>query len=234
MEFDANDPFPLLSLANLAGLGLRDAQAHAAAVDQWLDLRIDQTERALVARDAGRAAREEGQEIWLERGPRVFLTPYVELHLMLDLAAAPKAARVVDLGCGYGRMGFVMARHYPKSQFIGFELVAERAAEGMRALRAGGCDAAKLIVADINREDFALPPADLYFLYDFGARRAIAKALAGLRDLASRQAIAVIGRGRAVRDAVERDEPWLSQVVEPRHAPTFSLYRSATAPLNQK
>ncbi len=37
--------------------------------------------------------------------------------------------RVLDVGCGYGYSLFWLARHFPKAQFIGFELNAEQSAQ---------------------------------------------------------------------------------------------------------
>ena len=43
--------------------------------------------------------------------------------------------KVVDLGAGYGRMGLVIAKHYPTLSFWGVEYVAERVAEGNRVFQ---------------------------------------------------------------------------------------------------
>ena len=54
----------------------------------------------------------------------------------------------------------------------------------------------------------------------------IEKTLNDLRGIALRRPIAVVGRGRASRDAIERHHPWLSQVVPPSHHGIYSIYRS--------
>ena len=58
----------------------------------------------------------------------------------------------------------------------------------------------------------------------------VAKALGKLGDLralaANGMTVRVAGRGRAVRDAIERGHPWLGAVVEPRHHGNFTLYAS--------
>jgi hypothetical protein len=37
----------------------------------------------------------------------------------------------------------------------------------------------------------------------------------------------LVGRGRGVRDAVERSHPWLGAVAEPWHQKNYSIYRSS-------
>jgi len=104
--------------------------------------------------------------------------------------------------------------------------VEQRAEEGRRIMRQWGLESARIETADISSPDFMLPPAELYFIYDFGSRTAVAKVLLDLQQVASKQAIVLIGRGREVRDQVEREHPWLN-VVPPEHHGNFSLYRSA-------
>jgi hypothetical protein len=218
LSFEPNDPFPLLPIGSMS---YREAQEHAKHVDRWLGLRVDEIEAELSRKRA-----PEGQEFWLGLSAAALQTPYIEIRQMLESVGLPPGSRVLDLGAGYGRMGFVMGAHYPDSSFLGLEIVHERLEEGNRCLRAQGHPNAMLEWADLASSDFQLPVAEVFFLYDFGSRSAIVKILGELKTLASRQEVVVIGRGRATRDAIERDEPWLSQVVKPRHFGNFSIYRS--------
>jgi hypothetical protein len=92
-----------------------------------------------------------------------------------------------------------------------------------------GAARAALRVADLASPEFTPPPAAWYFVYDYGTRPAIEKTLADLQALAREQPVRVVGRGRAVRDAIERRHPWLGGVVSPRHFANFSLYSSSEA-----
>jgi hypothetical protein len=146
---------------------------------------------------------------------------------------------VIDLGAGYGRLGFVLGREYPDVEYIGYEYVTERLTEGARCLRRGrfrttnsahASDSAaslNIIEADLQSIDFQTPVATHYFIYDFGSARAISKILNQLREISLRQKITVIGRGRASRDLIEQEHFWLSKVVEPQHFKNFSIYQSA-------
>lgn len=213
LSFNEADPFPLPP----AGIPYEALKRHAAAADAWLGLRIAETERAL-------AVPADGQERWEHKGAEVFLTPYCEIREILEELSPREGEVVVDLGAGYGRMGFVLARHFPAADFLGYELVPERVSEGSRVLAARKCYRARLMVADLCR--ITPEAAKFYFLYDYGTRAAIEKTLVDLREIAARQEIVVVGRGRAVRDAIERRHPWLGGVQEPRHRPNYSIYRS--------
>lgn len=218
-SFDPADPYPLAFAGDY-----RDAQAHAGAVDAWLGLGAEAVESSLNGRQS-----PEGQRLWLGLPVQAMLTPYVELRAMLERLSPRPGETVIDLGAGYGRMGFVLARHFSQVRFVGYELVAERVAEGRRALDLAGARApgVRLEAADLAAESFELPPAEHYFIYDYGSRGAIDKTLGDLRRIAGRRAITVIGRGRATRDAIERGHPWLAEVVQPEHCGNFSIYRSA-------
>jgi precorrin-6B methylase 2 len=157
---------------------------------------------------------------------QTLLTPYLEIRQMLeDLAPAP-GSTLVDLGAGYGRIGFVVARHFPEVNFIGYEFVKERVDEGTRCLAIQGATRARLLQADLFSKSFVLPRAKFYFLYDYGSREAIEQTLNALKEAARAHPITVIGRGRLTRDLIEREHPWLSQVNPPRHRGNYSIYCS--------
>jgi hypothetical protein len=82
------------------------------------------------------------------------------------------------------------------------------------------------LCADLSDLAFRPLAAEFYFIYDYGTPRAISKTLEDLRVIAQRQAITVVGRGRSSRDAIEREQPWLSQVMKPEHHGHYSIYRS--------
>lgn len=216
--FRRDDPFPLLQPGE-ASYG--EEKVHSAAVDHWLGIRVEVSEGEI--EDPG-----DGAQRWLHVPVETFLTPYSELRRMLEVVKPTPGSLVVDLGAGYGRLGFVVERH-TQARFLGLELVPERVSEGQRALARFGAARAQLEVADLAALDFVLPEADLYFVYDYGTRAAIAKTLGDLRAIARRRPLTVVGRGRAVRDAIEREEPWLSAVVAPEHHGNFSVYRSSEA-----
>ncbi len=217
MELDPGNPFPLLPLSpELYPL----AKRHAALADEWLGLQVSSTESRLNPNLL------PGQQTWCDRHPSIFLTPYVELRAWLEELRPEAGELVVDLGAGYGRLGFVLARHFPETRFLGFELVKERVSEGQKALRNFGAVRAELLEADLSAPGFTPPLADYYFIYDYGTRAAIAKTLCDLRELSKAKKFQVVGRGRSVRDQIEREHPWLSAVHAPTHHAHYSIYRA--------
>jgi hypothetical protein len=218
IPFDPADPYPNPGPSTYA-----DAQAHSAQVDAWLGIDTHAIEASL------QKSRHPGQQLWIGLPVQAMLTPYTELREMLAHLAPSPGQAVVDLGAGYGRMGFVVARHHPGVRFVGYEFVAERVAAGQAALRSQGATPASGI--ELRRRDlasarFAPLPADFYLIYDYGTREAIQKTLEDLRGIAQSRRVTVIGRGRASRDAIEREHPWLSQVNPPEHRGHYSVYRT--------
>lgn len=226
IRFDSSDPFPLLpgSSSNPTYPTYKDAQKHSADVDTWLGLRTEETERKIHSISSGADIRDE--QLWVGLPVRSMLTPYTEIRTLLSQLNPQPEQRVVDLGAGYGRMGFVVGRHYPGVYFIGYEIVRERVDEANRCLKTQNYPNVQMKVVDLSAPDFKPVEADIYFLYDFGSRAAIDKTLFDLRGIARTRPIRVVGRGRASRDAIEREHPWLSQVYPPEHHNHYSIYRS--------
>lgn len=220
LPLDPNDPFPLLSET---ALSYAEARIHARAVDALLGLHCEEIEQELVLRGE---IPVPGEQAWIGLGVDALQTPYTEFRQILARLDPLPGQRLVDLGAGYGRLGFVLCRHHPEVEFVGYELVRERVEDGSRALRAAGCTRARLLQADLASREFTPVSADFYFIYDFGTRDSIAKCLADLKRIARDRPITVIGRGRSSRDSIERQEPWLSQVLPPEHHDHFSIYRS--------
>lgn len=216
-SFDSQDPFPLRELESFS---YEDAKEHAARVDRWLGLRTEETERAV------RSALIDG-ETWGHLPVQAFNTPYLELRALLQLLRLQDGQTLVDLGCGYARLAFVMARHFPRSFFIGFELAEARVLEARRRLAEFAPQtSARILHQDLSDPNFSPPPAEFYFLYDFGKPAAIEKTLQDLRALAQRRPFQVIARGRGTRQALHLSHPWLTEVNPAHHFQHFSIYQA--------
>lgn len=229
LVFDPSDPFPLLEPESHS---YPEAQSHSQRVDAWLGLETERVEEELIRKNRAAelpvlSVNGDPQQLWTGLPVQALLTPYTEIRTILDQLPLRAGQTVVDLGAGYGRMGFVIDRHFPDVWFVGYELVLERVHEGQRGLKRAGCNNAFLERADLGDPSFVPLAADYYFLYDFGARWAIEKSLDDLKSVAVERAITVVGRGRSSRDAIERNHPWLSQVIPPNHFEHYSIYRSA-------
>jgi hypothetical protein len=225
IPFDPQNPFPLLPDSSSYPT-YKDAQKHSAEADAWLGLNTEDAEKKIQSISSGTDIRDE--QLWVGLPVKTLLTPYTEIRTLLSQLDPKPDQRIVDLGAGYGRMGFVIGRHFPDVHFIGYEIVEERVEESNRCLKKFNYLKVQMRVADLSAPNFKPVEADVYFLYDFGSRVAIEKTLFDLRGIARNRPIQVVGRGRASRDAIEREHPWLSQVHAPRHFDHYSIYQSGT------
>lgn len=197
---------------------------HAKEVDAWLGLRTQAVEDRLSGPNY--LLQSKDVETWRGLPVQTMLTPYLEIRSLLEELQPSPGDQIVDLGAGYGRMGFVIGASYPEVRFLGYELVRERVEEAIRCLSKFHYPHVQMVCGDLAASDFQPAEAKYYFLYDYGTRAAIEKTLNDLRQIAQRAPITVIGRGRASRDAVERGHPWLSEIIAPRHFDRFSIYWS--------
>ena len=217
IEFDPKNPFPLLASGSYT---YREAQEHARKADEWLGLQTEKTENSLNLSSSG-------HQLWLDLPIQTMLTPYVEIREILSHFDVDRSLTVIDLGSAYGRMGFVIGRHFENWKFIGYEFVKERVEQAEDCIDPKVKGRVRNIVADLSSEEMCPEAGDVFFIYDYGNRAAIQKTLLDLQAFAMKKPITVVGRGRASRDAIEREHPWLSQVVPPQHFAHYSIYRSA-------
>lgn len=167
----------------------------------------------------------EGSQSWVGLNPRQLLTPYHELAEMCELLKPTPETLMIDLGAGYARMAFVLNQVEPAARFLGFEIVDERVVESTRLLTKYELKNAEMKTQDLSSETFILPVADSYLLYDYGTPEHIRATLETLKRIAFKHPVKIIARGR-MRQIIDNEHPWLSQVYPPVHRLTFSLYSS--------
>jgi hypothetical protein len=169
---------------------------------------------------------EAPQELWYGLDIQSLQTPYSEILDMIDYLDPSPGDKWVDLGAGYGRMGVVLGFLRPMVRFSGFEFVPERANEGNRIFNKWKLGMSQITQANIANYDFEIPEADLYFIYDFGSKYDVYKVLFKIKNLAKSKSVRVIARGRGIRNWISMDFPWLSEINQPYHTPTWSAFRS--------
>ncbi len=135
MEFDPQNPYPLAP----PGTSYAQEKAHSARVDEWLGFSFANSEDF--------RAKEEIVS-WQDKGPQVFLTPYSECRKILIELAFAEGEALVDFGAGYGRMGHVLETSFPRSNFLGFEIIESRVQEANR-------------VAELQKKRFRLECIDI-------------------------------------------------------------------------
>lgn len=221
LQINPTDPYPLSS-----EMTDFEAMEYSAAIDQWLGFDIESVEKKIHSR-LGNSRLGDAQEYWVGLNIQSLLTPYTEIRRILVQLGLKPGDRLIDLGAGYSRIGFVMGHYYPESSFIGYEAVPERVEETLRCLNRVHFPNVRAELADLSDPSFKPEPADFFFIYDYGTRPAVEKTLEDLKEIARSRKITVVGRGRLSRDAIERHHPWLSQVQRPQHFKNYSLYFSA-------
>jgi hypothetical protein len=220
IEFKEDDLYPLLSLD---AYSYQDAKNHAVLVDDYLGFECEHAESNI--RHAGKNA-SEMQQIWEHLSVQAMQTPYVEIRSILNLINPQPGETLVDLGAAYGRMGFVMAQHYPQTEFLGYEIELSRVQEAQRVMKLHNLDYSRIIAADLCAKGFQLPIADYYFVFDYGHERDVRRTLEDIKNVARTKEIQVIARGRLSRALIYEDHPWLYMIHEPRHYSHFSIFKS--------
>lgn len=221
IPFDPINLFPLLSNDSV---DFNEAAEHSAKVDAFLNLNIAPVEAMLLSSNNYPA----DQITWHQLPSRSLMTPYTEIRLLLRRLPLVLNDTIIDLGAAYGRMGFVIHQHYQhlNIRYLGYELVSERAQEANRVYQIHQIKSAQVLTQDLSSPNFQTPLAQFYFIYDYGSLLAIEKTLNDLKQIAKDHPIQVIGRGRGIRNQIDRHHPWLSQVVKPHHYLYYSIYSS--------
>ncbi|XGC81222.1 SAM-dependent methyltransferase [Bdellovibrio bacteriovorus] len=218
IPFNTQDPFPLLELDKYS---YQEAQDHAALVDQWLGFDLERVEKEI-------SKSTKGQQNWSHLSVQAFQTPYVELRNILEILKSLSPKHIVDLGCAYARMAFVIAEHCPDIHFTGYELEPLRVIETNRVFTQKYKDKISITIEarDLSDLNFTPPAADVYFIFDYGSEAAVKKTLNDLKLIALQKPIVVVGRGRLTRFLIHKEHPWLSEVNTPLHFAHFSIYSS--------
>lgn len=156
-------------------------------------------------------------------------TPYVELFRQIAQLGLNEQSSLCDLGCAYGRLGFVVGHLYPGIRFEGYEIVEPRVREANRVLENLSLkNQIRFFVQDVSSASFSPPECDLYFLYDPFNRETLLKVLNDLRWIAENRKIQILARGKTgelqkLLDTVQ----WLRVVSRPKiGAMPWSLHQS--------
>ncbi len=115
----------------------------------------------------GPAKSHLGTAQWSESSPGWGVqTDYgIFVSLFSQLRLGP-GSKFVDIGSSYGRSGLVIGELLPKTQYVGYEIVRERAEFAEKTARANGFDNVRFRTEDVSHPQFKLEPADYYFLFD--------------------------------------------------------------------
>lgn len=122
-----------------------------------------------------------------EDSAQTVLAALLEEILPLDPTLPKRLAegmRVLDLGCGRGRALNLMARTYPKSQFVGYELSEETVQYAVQKAASEGLENVRFSVRDLSHFDEDAPDRTFDLITTFDAVHDQAKPLRLLRGIA--------------------------------------------------
>lgn len=203
---------PDASRANTARRLLEGAGAGLSnrALDRLLGINVDRV-AAVVRKRIDGDPELRGKWCWQESGADVTQTRYEDL---VALARSLRSGEhIVDLGSGFGRLGFVLGLLRPNVRFTGLEIVRERVIESARATEALGLDRS-VAHEHADLEHDPVPVADSYFLFFSFPEQTAGHVLRQLRDIARRRPISIIVHG--MWPGQDLDEvPWLHAAPAP-------------------
>jgi precorrin-6B methylase 2 len=120
----------------------------------------------------------QGSQTWIGLHPQTLQTSYNDIYKILSYLIPRKINKIVDIGAAYGRVGLVAKSLFPQVEFIGFEIVKKRAVEANRIYEKLSLDQCKVYESNVLCQEFKIPNADVYFIYDFSIKEDISYVLA--------------------------------------------------------
>ncbi|MDH5582184.1 MAG: hypothetical protein OEY33_09795 [Bdellovibrionales bacterium] len=189
------------------------SQIHAKKLDKLIGYRIAKIEVKLLQKykayykEAGETNRKtyfEGTQTWFGLHPQVLQTPYNDIYEALSSLKDQQISRVVDIGSAYGRVGLITKNIFPKASFIGFEIVKKRADEANRVFGKYNLINCEVVNKNILSDDFILPEADVYFIYDFSDREDIKKAIMLICKRMKSKKFFLFARGDSVESILKK------------------------------
>jgi len=109
---------------------------------------------------------EEDQRV---RGSFEYAHTQTHYSLLIDifnyLRPAPKT-RIIDIGSGFGRVGFFLNLCFPELSYLGLEVVQERVECAQKIGSKNSFKNCKFQVQNLAEENYVLPKADYYYFYD--------------------------------------------------------------------
>lgn len=180
---------------------------HAKELDKFLGYKITKIENKLVQKyraydnhsdETNRKRHFSGAQAWIGLHPQILQTPYCEILSALSLFQGQRINRVVDIGAGYGRVGLISSTLFPEAQFLGYEIVKPRQREGQRVFEKYNLENCDIAHKNVLSEDFELPQAEIYFLYDFSREEDVSKLLKILSSRIRKYSFSLIVSGDRV------------------------------------
>lgn len=132
-----------------------------------------------------------GAGVGVQSSYSTFLTTLQFLNL-------PPGGRIIDLGSGYGRLGYIVGCLRPDLNFTGYEYVKERVQQSQSIAANFSLQASiQFVEQDLSADDFSLPSADLYYLYDPFSEATYKKIFTAIHQQARSKKVQIATKGNA-------------------------------------
>lgn len=213
----------LITEIQIPQVNYASSKTHSEKIDRLAGYSIHEIEKNLLQQKSNL---QKQKQLWVGLGIQALQTPYSEILQMFEVLKPKPEEMWLDLGAGYGRLGFVLGLLHPATSFRGYEYVAERVQEGNRILKNWNLPQNQILQMDLASENFHVDNGDVFFIYDFGSQADVYKVIEKLRQVALHKSIRVIARGRGIRNWIMIDFPWLSQVNTAQHFENWSIFTS--------
>lgn len=199
-------------------------------IDKILRLRVFETEKILLEKHGHFKQYNYPlkHETWIGLEPETLQTPYYEILEALSLLEKYSINTYIDLGAGYGRLAFTLYALNRDFNFIGYELVNERVDEGNRVIKELKLHQAKLHCQNILAEDFNIPMADLYLIYDFSTPKDQKNLLDQFSKRMYKDNFFLLARGKGIRSLIQNEYPEFYNCNGVIHLQNISIYSSFT------
>jgi tRNA G46 methylase TrmB len=166
----------------------------------------------------------QGTQTWIGLHPQVLQTPYSEILEFLTFLKPYRPKRIIDCGAGYGRVGVVMSAVLPHCQFIGYEIVDVRLQEATRIFTKLNLNNCQMRSDNLIEQDFELPDADVYFVYDFSDPHDLRVLLKKLTEKIGKKAFFLIARGEGICSLIQNKYPIFYAAHGAIHRKNYSIY----------
>ncbi|MGB0453427.1 MAG: hypothetical protein ACPGJV_06905 [Bacteriovoracaceae bacterium] len=151
-------------------------RVHAKELDRIFGYKIPKIEEKLNQKyrvyyqandESNRKKHFEGTQTWIGLHPQVLQTPYSEILACFQFLKDENVESIIDIGSAYGRVGLVKNCLFPDAEFLGYEILKKRECEGNRIFQKYGLNNCKILNENVLDDNFELPDAQVYFIYDF-------------------------------------------------------------------
>lgn len=195
-------------------------QEHSALIDKIIGSNVHEIEEQLLnqaksiisegsVRTWGRGL-HDGIQTYVGLNPEQLQTPYSEFHKIVEVISPEENHKVVDLGAGYGRLGLVCHAFDSSIIFEGHEYAQERVDEGNRIYEYLDIENSKLIQQDLCSDQFEMPSADIYFMYEYGDMMHVQESLKQLQEVSLKKNFRLVCRGKGSNNLIWNNHPWLT------------------------